>query len=533
MIPVYKIETLTAAVLDHTITNEAANVYSKEVITDGIGHFMFTVPSGPIAGDYKFNDIALNDIVKIYLGYQSKPYSATPDFIGRVGKISGPLSSETGYLRIISGLSQGEILLRRFKKNKYYNAVGASTIVTEWANDLGIFGAGDITADATAVTLEVRTKNYFDLLQGISDYWFNAGNQIKKDFLVDVDGHLHWKTRPIRVAGVETLTVGDNIINYAVNRDIDAVKNDITVYGAAENFLPVDKDSYTEALAGWTATSGALTLQATPFGVGAWYIRCNNAGGNIVDFEYDLPHITIRDINKVCFWEWVAAFGAGTGYVDLFAPDNANYFRASAPKAGAWTFRERSLGPSQVYHVDENPNGIWTEVGTPNWWDIEKIRFYADFGGVGQSMFVDLMYFHPVRWTDNATDAASIVSYDQRDLEITDNNLHSDSDCQKRGEALLYQMKDAPTQITVTVPGNTNILVGDRLSMTIPAENISAANYDVITVEHSIASNGFTTKAVMVDSGNIRQPIALTSIRLLSDLNRYVRELANEIQRVK
>lgn len=517
--PVYKIETYTGAVLDHTIEKEAISIYTKEILTNKIGHFRIALPTKKNGG-YYYDDIALHDKVKIWLGYDS--VSGNPQFIGRVGHITAPLSTKGGYIRIISGLSQGEILLRQFKKNKYYDAIGASTIVTEWANDLSL-GTGDITADATAVTLEVRTKSYFDLLRSISDYWFNAGTQIKKDFYVDVDNDLVWKVRPLRTAGVETLIVDDNIIHYQVTRDVEAIKNEITVNGAAENFLPVDKDAYTETLTGWTATSGTLSLQATPFGIGTWYIRCNNAVGNIDDFEYDLPHTTIRDINKLCYWEWVAAFGAGTGYVDLFAPDNANYFRASMPKAGAWTFRERALGPSEIYHVDENPNGTWTEVGSPNWWDIEKIRFYADFGGVGQSVFVDIMYFHPVRWTDTASDGGSQASYGVRELEIKDERLHSDGDCQKRAETLKFQLKDPIVQIEVTTVGNTNILIGDRLSMTIPAENISAANYDVVTVEQFLSVAGFTTKAVMVDSANIRKPISKTRDDILSDLTRQLR----------
>lgn len=527
--PVYKIEVYTVAVLDHTITSEAANIYSKEIITDGIGHFMFTVPTQLGTEDYKFDDIALNDIVKIYYGYNQ--VGATPDFIGRVGKISGPLTSDSGYIRIISGLSQGEILLRRFKKNKYYNAIGASTIVTEWATDLGINHAADITADATAVTLEVRTKNYFDLLQGISDYWFNAGNQIKKDFFVDVDGHLHWKTRPIRSAGVETLTVGDSIINYAVNRDIDAVKNYIYVYGFPERALPEDKDGWTETLTNWTASAGNLTLNAAS-AVGTWAIRDTSPGvGNLI-FKRTFDQVTIRDINQINFWKSSNIIPT-TIQFRLLAPDTTDYYEADVTNAGGvWHFSTLDLGPNQVYDAATNPNGIWTENGSPNWWDIQGIQIQLLGVGAADWYGVDGLYFYPERWSSSATDAASIVSYDQRDLEITDNNLHSDSGCQKRAETLLYQMKDAPTQITVTVPGNTNILVGDRLPMTIPAEGISAANYDVITVEHSMASNGFTTKAVMVDSANIRQSISLTPARLLSDLHRHVRELSTEIQRL-
>jgi len=292
MNPVFKIETLTGAVLDHTIIDEADNIYCKSAATDAIGHFVFSVPTRK-GGSYYYDDVALFDKVKIYLGYDSVP--ANPNFIGRINNISAPLNTGSGYIRTISGFDQGEILKRRFKRNKYYSAVGASTIVTEWANDLGL-GTGNITADATAVTLDVESKTYFDLLRWISDYWFSAGVQIKKDFFVDVDNNLVWKTRPIRTTGVESFTVGPHIKSYVVSRDVDPVKNQIYVYGnAGEKGVPgdegrtdpIDKDAYTENdSTGWTTTFGTIVWLAAAPAVGTFYMSVQSqldAGTHKVD----------------------------------------------------------------------------------------------------------------------------------------------------------------------------------------------------------------------------------------------------------
>lgn len=524
MKPVYKIETKTGAVLDHTITDEAVSIYFKEILTSGVGHFSFSVPAMK-GKNYYYDDIAVNDTVRIWLCYDTVP--ANPHFIGKVGKISGLLSTPTGLIRTVSGLSQGEILLRRQKKNKFYNAIGASTIVTEWATDLGINHAADITADATAVTLEVKTKTYFDLLQWISDYWANAGSQIKKDFLVDLDGHLHWKTRPIRTAGVETLTVGENIISYLVDRLVENVRNDITVYGAAEKPIPVDKDSWTETLDNWSASVGTVALSAAGPKKGAQAIRGTNDATTFSTFKRTIPRQTIRNINNLYFWLWTLNTCTWCK-LRIHAPDNANYFEKTLDKtSNAWHFQDLALGPNMEYDAVDNPNGIWLKQGSPNWWDMQALEFHSLFSiASNQYNEVDALYFFPERWTDNATDAASIAAYEQRDLEVTDDKLHSDSDCQKRGETMLFQMKDPPTQITVTVAGNDNILVGDRLSMTIPAENISAANYDVLSVEQSLTTNGgFRTKATMVDSANVRAEMETSPLRTLAKLYKQVKAM--------
>jgi len=528
--PVYQIETWTVAVKDHTITSDAISVYSKEIVTDGVGHFNFVVPTKK-NGDYYYDDIALNDKVKIWYGYDS--VSGNPDFIGKVGAISAPLSTASGYVRQISGLSQGEILLRRFKKNKFYTGTNASVIVTEWANDLSL-GTGDITADTNQPDIEVRTKSYFELLRFISDYWIDGANQIKKDFYVDIDNDLVWKTRPFRSgSSVETFTVGKNIIHYNVTQKVEQVKNDIVVYGEATKPLPSNKDNYTEPASspppGWSASSGTVDRDNTAPQVGTYSVRGDDNGTQTSTFKYDLPRITIRDINRLLFWHRINVAAPVTKVVRLHAPDNANYFEATmVGGVGAYAFDDLSLGPGAVYHATENPNGTWIVTGSPNWWDIEFIEFSVVWPNPNRTVDIDGLWFYPDRWSGTATDAGSITSYGQRDLEITDDKLHSDSECQQRAETVLFQRKDHPTQIDLTVLGNTNVLIGDRLSMTIPAEGISAVNFDVISVEHSFSSQGFITKAVMVNSANIREPIASTPLRSLIKARRRLSELATD-----
>lgn len=516
--PVYKIETYTGAVLDHTIEKDALEIRFKEILTSDVGGFRIVLPTKKNGSDYYYDDIAVFDKVKIWLDYDS--VSGDPDFIGRIYRISAPLSVEGGYVRIIRGKSQGEILQRRFKKDKSWINIDASVIVTELANDLSI-GTGSIESDTTDLNLTVKTETYFDLLKKISDY-YDAGGSVKKDFYVDIDYDLVWAERdgtsPFRSgASVETFTVGDNIVNYQVLRDIENVRNDIVVYGDAGTFEPQDQDSWTESLTNWTASAGTLSLENAIKKYGNYSVECwSESLGTDTKFKRTFDVLTLRDINELRFWRLVDATPS-TSKVRLLAPDTSNYFEADMTTTEGWQHKSYSLGPTEIYDANLNPNGAWTETGTPNWWNMQGIQFWVEYGPQDVYTYIDALYFAPVRWTGSVSDNTSKTNYGTREMEYTDDDLKSDTQCDVKAETLLYQMKDPVIRIDLVVVGNSNVLVGDRLSMTIPAENISASSYDVISVEQVLlpAPHGFRTYISMVDSANTRFAPVVTTNELL------------------
>jgi hypothetical protein len=70
------------------------------------------------------------------------------------------------------------------------------------------------------------------------------------------------------------------------------------------------------------------------------------------------------------------------------------------------------------------------------------------------------------------------------------------------------------------VNGTNNILVGDRIPLTITTEGISSTDFDVIQVENFMVNEGWTTKATMMDSANVRTPLVTTQRDLLKRLNK-------------
>lgn len=508
VIPKNRIELYdTTDTLKYTLDCETPSIHTTDVLTSDIGTFNFSLPTVKGVPPYLFNDVDVNWKVKIYLGYDSIG-AGDLVMVGKILKIGAPLSKDQGYVRVFEGKCLGEILERQFKTNKCWVSVDAHDIVVDIANDLGL-GVGDIAADTTDETITVQTENYFDLLKRVSDYWTVAAT-VKKDFFVDTDNDLVWKARPIRTAGVETLTVGTNILSYGVFHDVLSVKNKITVYGAPNTTYPADKDGWTEALTNWSATVGTLSLDGVSKKYGSWSICCTPvAGQSTCHFKRTFPSVNIRDISSIKFWRSYSNINATTYQVRLHAPDSSNYFTSTAiGSAGTWAWCDLALGPSQEYDANLNPNGIWTTgAGTPNWWDIQAIEFYIVNGIINCPDFIDVMFFSPVRFTYTVEDSgvgSSQAKYGIRQAEFTDNTLVSDANCESRAKTLLYQLKNPTVRIDVVTPGNTNLKIGDRLSLSIPVEGISAANYDVVSVEHDFNMGGFMSTVKMVDSVNTR-----------------------------
>jgi hypothetical protein len=525
-----------AGALVYTLTDEALDINIKEILTSGIGSFNFTLPAKK-GVEYVYTDILGNWKVKLYL---AQTYQVTPDLlcVGKIKKITGPMSTSEGYIRAFEGKNQGEILERRFKLNKCWLNTDVDDIIAEVASDLSL--GSDIAVDTSHVDITVRTETYFDLLKKASDYWVSAGTQVKKDFYVDTSDALVWKARPIRTSGVEVLTIGTNILEYTVIRDYLSIRNNITVYGIANGRYPADGDSWTEGSAtGWTEVVGTFDYANAANKVGTYCISVIGMGGSFAANGY-YPHsrLTVRDVNAINFWHNNQAGPSVHGKIRLHAPDTSNYFESTdvngIGSTNTWTFNSLALGSASEYDASLNPNGIWTKTGTPNWWDIQGFEFYWETT-MGGNVKIDGVYYSPIRSYYTAADATSIAAYGQADAEFTDENLLSATACESRAKTLLYQLKDPVIRADVTVKGTANLLIGDRVSLTIPAEGLSAVNFDVVAVEHCLNQNGWNTKASMVNSDSTRYlppgtPWEATA-RKLSSLQDVTREVYSRVVR--
>jgi hypothetical protein len=218
----------------------------------------------------------------------------------------------------------------------------------------------------------------------------------------------------------------------------------------------------------------------------------------------------------------------GNGYIRLYCPgDDTDYYQVGPFTIGdvdnTWKFHRWSLGMANTYNASTNPTGQWVATGNPDWEYIDGIYVAGYSSTMDAYMGIDGLCFNFGRWRSEAEGADSIDDYGQHDLVVVNDMLNSDAECQIHAETLLNQRKDPVVRLDLKVEGNANILVGDRLPITLAAENISSQYFYVTSVEqHYIKEpEGWNTIATLVDTLNTRNvPAASPQDVILRELKR-------------
>ena len=524
----------------------------KSALTEQPGTFHFELPL--IKGTTKtYDDIALFDTVKIYLGYDSLP--GNPLFVGRIENIESQWGSRA--IRIFTGRDLSEVTSRLIRHQ--YNTAGdtAHNQVDKIASDCDL--GTTVDADSTAVTILSNQSKYDCLLREICDY----AATINKDWYVDINNNLVWKARPIRTSGVSSLSVDSNIKTYSLSRNVSEVYNNFYVFGASEpevdgtshcahsqynespTDVPSDHDSYTESLTNWTvgSNSGKATLIAdsTVPHVGTYRIMGSIGLDDCVASEHiwikrTFDRIMVKDSARL---EWVDHWYQTQDHtitsmrINLYT-DASNYFfydfsAAKYPAENTNTHVYVMLGPS---YEGITGNDKWIRYGNPSWYNITGFRSYKQINSNGDTgeafqIAVDALYFTQMRWFATDSDATSQSNYGVRDMVVTDDRIHSNTEATNYAASLKARYKDAPIQLNVITPMDTNILVGDRIPITITNENLSAIDFDVIQVEHIMDNNGgFLTNSILVSKERMRSPLQTT------DFATYLRDMRRTTENI-
>ena len=545
MIPKCKVEVWQGGALLYTLTDRAETIRIREVLTDEIGTFEFSVPT-KIGTDYVYNDINVGDTVKIWLGYADAGGLPTdPISVGKIYRINAPLNIKSGFIRVFNGRNLGEILDRQIKGRKVWVNTAVDLIVEEIRSDLGL-GAGQIADDNTLINLTVDAETYFDVLRKVSDYWTVAAT-VKKDFYIDVNNNLVWKARPLRSgASVESLEVGKNIVNYSVLHDSTQLKNKIYVYGEKAPFnsldptvlgrkFPSDGDQWTWEN-GWAATIGSVATNATSPKVGATCTRGTSNGSHECEYHKTFSQTWVEGLagyGAIELWNRSSQQTVDQLYqVRLWAPDASNYYEANFKSwVGDWLFGRKAIGLHNTFNVTTNPDGEWTPTGaSPTWEELKGIEIYAQ-AALAFTFDVDGLCFNFGRWRSSAT--SDPTAYGLRELVVVDDQLNSDLNCQRCAESLLYQKNAVVKRLDVTAVGNLNLRIGDRLVQSIPAEAINNVDFDMVAVEHYLdTSQGFLTKAIMVDTPNTRAIPSATPNEILKHQFSKMKDYARGLQAV-
>lgn len=526
-----------------TSTTEAYCVFDTRIksrLTEGLGTAHFSLPS-KVGLNAKYTDIAPHDKVEISLGFETLP--ATPTFTGRITTINGHASPE-GYVRRYDALDLGEVLPRRIKKAKYWYAANAHTIADAIAGELSL--VADTDADANAETVLVADETYFDLLKRVSDYYVDATHQVSKDFYVyDNAGvaTLAWKTRPIRV-GTETLELGKNILSYQVTSDVDSVKNKIYVYGQKGLTSPSDRDAWTEdSTVDWSCWAGAdvgvITSDSTA--------GCHMVGDHSIKNEittvtsyisilktfaacdilsndgYDSLVCWTKTTHPIISWE-----------LHLLAPDINNFYAygscISWPSPTSAYFGNPTDSTQWNSEFRQNLNEISYVFGSPSITNVQGILFYL-YHPLGwyttEDFWIDGLRLEGRRYYSGAVESGpSQTNFGIRELVHISDKLISNAECVKVANTFLYQQKDLPKTSSMLINGNTDVRIGDRLTIVLPEEGIPATFYYVFAVEHFFNDQGFQTIVEMSNLPDLRRSLNLNMSTALTDTQKMMRKVA-------
>jgi hypothetical protein len=450
-------------------------------------------------GTYPIN---VGDNGSIYIGRGTN----VPQLITyRVEQVRFESTPAENYVRV-SGRCWGERLFSKVVTKTYSNQKGEAVVKDLLDYYVGLSHVRDSTelvenTDTTYTSLKYENTPVFDILKYIAESADKAG-VIGYDFRVAPDARFEFfpensKVSPVNLSGL--------IEGSEYRKDISRVRNRITVYGLADKSVPADKDAWTESLTpadgSWSGGTGnTLSLDGNSKAKGSYSIK--NVRGSA---DYAISAFTLnsgKEVNANLYPELGVFIAADTAYpikVILYDASNrtASYGNdidvGLQTTANKWTLVKRSVGKD---YADQ-----WTVDADFDWTLIKKAEFqYFGYGAGGTTLWVDGLYFGGCRYSAFREDTASEDSYGVRELSETDEELVTDNECDLRAKALLAYLKDPAESVTLTSTvidyGNTPLLAGDKIHVTLPNENVDS-DFRIETVEYRVDTKDQTLEITL------------------------------------
>jgi len=430
---------------------------------------------------------------------------------GRVEEIEPESTPVENHIRV-SGRCWGEKLFRKVVTKTYENQKGETIVKDLLDNYVGLSHVRDSTelvedTDTTYTLLEYENTPVFDILKYIVESADKAG-VIGFDFRIEWDGKFAFfpknsKTSPI--------SLSETIEESRFSKDIHRIRNEITVYGAAEKANPSNKDAWTETLDinndtinDWTSGTGTgnVSLDGTKKILGSYSIKHTTTtpdyyGCAILTFPSGME-VDCNDYPSMTFQ--IAEQSTFNGNVGVELEDSA----------GMKVRREIGISPNEKWHIqgfnvgkkhsDEWTHGVFNSQPF-NWASVKKIFWYCNFSGTGTGSFwVDNLFFNRRRWEATREDTASQSSYGLRELVEVDEELHSDNECDLRAKALLDHLSEPAEFLTLQTTcldyGTNRLLPGDKIHVTLPNENVDS-DFRIINVEYQVTANDQTLEITL------------------------------------
>jgi hypothetical protein len=408
---------------------------------------------------------------------------------------SSPVES---YVRV-AGRCWGERLFRRVFTGTFENMKGEDIVKHLLDNYVGLSHVRDSTelveaTDTTHTKFEYENTPVFDIIKYIADSADKNG-VIGYDFRVAPDAKFEFFPRLNKTSPV---SLTDCIETSEYRKDISRIRNKIYVYGAATRKLPSDanEDEWTESTSGWQSNLTVELWSATHVTedgqkkyTDSYSVRAEGSANQIYLYR-DLSNVKFygpdgfKQVNVWVRWErYDPNAQLVNAYCILWQSSNDHFdmdIKSLLAPATYWG--------KLVLRTDQ-PS--WTKVGNADWRNpFTGIGFYLYFSSfTWLYLYLDHLHFSDCRYSAMQQDTGSQNSYGLRELTETDEELKSDNECLLRAKALLDYYKNPTEQLTVksTVMdyGNTPILPGDKIHVTLPNENVDA-DFRVESVEYRV-----------------------------------------------
>ncbi len=541
--PVYVIQIISGSTTKATFssggTNKIISLSLKPGLTNTIGDFELTVPdiSGSLENPGAFKNILPFEDVKFALGYTN---TGSTNFAGKIEIIQSGLNKDKGYYRTFIGSDYGECLTRVLV-NRAFNNLSGDTIIQGLRNQCTGSTVGNLSTSNDFMAGDSTTYSGFvmsneEVSRGMKQY----ADKASMDFYVDVNKVFHLIARQSQT-GSETLTVGQNIIDYTKTTDLNTVKNDIYVFGIHDSSNisgsddPTNHDEWTElTTSGWT---GSFTANGTPQAVtvdtgsgvtGSYSIyvitgEVAQSTACILDLRKNFSSAKFfKDGDKIHFFYGsnmsTLTMSGGPSYEVRLETTTSDYFSTSLESTEqGWTTGATekliSLGPtnegtSTLGTYETNTGSYkWTRTGTPDWYNINSIRLilsgYISPGPMDNiKLYIDGLYFE-TPFKAHASGSSSIIKYGLRRYTDSSESYNSSQYCSNVASTLTGSLLEPTTQIEVTTTGSVGFVMGSVYQLVLPADSINGY-YQLIDLEHIVDSDGFKSKCVFTDKKELR-----------------------------
>jgi hypothetical protein len=400
-------------------------------------------------------------------------------------------STPTEHYVKVAGRCWGEKLFRQTVTKDYSGYKGEAIVkdLLDYYSGLGhVRNSIELVedTDTTFTDLKVQDAQVWDLLQRVASQSDKNG-VIGFDFRTMPDGKFEFFPRGTKTSPV---SLSEKIESCEYWKEIIAVRNKITIYGAADKSSPLDKtetvESLTPASGTWTRYAGtSMTVDATK--------------------TYGAATASIKLVTGSTYY--------GSLYLTFNTPQNLKTY----PKLYLALLRDAHIradgfrviifdtsyrGAQQVIsNVNENdPSAFEFNVGeafAANWgaqagFDWAQVSIVRVDGWLVDTLtsgtfWVMQLFFGGARYSSSQQDTVSQTAYGLRELVDVDEELWSDNECLLRAKAVLSNMKDPFEYIkaksTVLDYGNTPIYPADMMTVFLPNENINE-NFRILSAEY-------------------------------------------------